>query len=100
MKSDVAFALENAGWPALLVDGAGTICHANAAAIGVFGAALGGESSGLSVVWAPENSSTVDQFLSQWERSAAPPVPLKFRGKDGHALSYLTSVCAYTKDGE
>ena len=100
MKSDVAFVLENAGWPALLVDGAGTICCANAAAISVFGAALGGESPRLSVFWAPDNSSTVDQFLAQWERSAAPTVPLKFRGKGGHTLGYLTSICAFTKDGQ
>ena len=100
MKSDVAFALENAGWPALLVDGAGTVRRANAAAISVLGAALGGESPGLSVVWAPENSSTVEQFLAQLERSAAPTVPLKFRGKGGQTLSYLTSICAFTKDGQ
>jgi two-component system, cell cycle sensor histidine kinase and response regulator CckA len=95
MKSDVAFALENAGWPALLVDGAGTICRANAAAISVFG-----EAPGLSVVWAPGNSSTVDQFLAQWERSAVPMVLLKFRGKGGHTLGYLTSVCAFKKDDQ
>ena len=39
MKSDVAFALENAGWPALLVDAAGAICRANPAATSLFGAA-------------------------------------------------------------
>jgi signal transduction histidine kinase/CheY-like chemotaxis protein len=100
MKSDVAFALENAGWPALLVDGGGTICRANAAAISLFGAALGGEAPGLSVVWAPENSSTVDQFLAQWERAAVPMVLLKFRGKGGHTLGYLTSICSFTKDGQ
>ena len=47
MKSDVAFALENAGWPALLVDGAGAICRANPAATSLFGAALAGESPRL-----------------------------------------------------
>jgi two-component system, cell cycle sensor histidine kinase and response regulator CckA len=100
MKSDVAFALENAGWPALLVDAAGTICRANAAAVSIFGAALGGEAPGLSVVWAPENSSTVDQFLTQWERSAVPMVLLKFREKGGRTLGYLTSVCSFTRDGQ
>ena len=100
MKSDVAFALENAGWPALLVDGAGRICRANTAAISVFGAAAGGEAPGLSVVWAPENSSTVDQFLTQWERSAVPMMLLKFRAKGGNTLGYLTSVCAFKKDDQ
>ena len=100
MKSDVAFALENAGWPALLVDGAGTICRANPAANSLFGAALDGESPRLSAVWAPENSSTADQFLAQWERSAAPTLLLKFRGKGGQTVGYLTSICAFTKDGQ
>jgi two-component system, cell cycle sensor histidine kinase and response regulator CckA len=38
--------------------------------------------------------------LSQWERSAAPTLLLKFRGKAGQAVSYLTSICAFAKDGQ
>jgi signal transduction histidine kinase len=100
MKSDVSFALENAGWPALLVDAAGAICRANPAATSLFGAVLAGESPRLSAVWSPDNSSGPDQFLAQWERSAAPTVPLKYRAKGGHTVSYLTSICAFTKDGQ
>ena len=99
MKSELAFPLENAGWPALLVDGAGAVCHANQAALRLFGAALAGDSPRLAAVWAPENSSAADQFLAQWERSAAPTVPLKFRGKGGQVVGYLTSICALTQDG-
>ena len=100
MKSDVAFALEGAGWPALLVDGGGIICRANPAAMSLFGAALAGEAPRLAAVWTPDNGSTADQFLAQWERSALPTVPLKFRGKGGQPVSYLTSVCVFTKDGQ
>jgi two-component system cell cycle sensor histidine kinase/response regulator CckA len=100
MKSDVSFALENAGWPALLVDAAGAICSANPAAASLFGAVLAGESPRLSAVWSPESSSVPDQFLAQWERSAVPTVPLKFRAKGGHTVGYLTSICAFTKDGQ
>jgi two-component system, cell cycle sensor histidine kinase and response regulator CckA len=100
MKSDVAFALESAGWPALLVDGASTICHANPAAKSLFGAALAGEAPRLAVVWAPDNSSTAEQFLALWERSGAPTVPLKFWCKGGQSVEYLTSICAFTKDGQ
>ena len=56
MKSDVAFALENAGWPALLVDGAAPSAVRNPAATNLFGAALAGESPRLSAVWSPENT--------------------------------------------
>jgi two-component system, cell cycle sensor histidine kinase and response regulator CckA len=100
MKSDVAFALENAGWPALLVDSAGAILRANPAAAGLIGSALAGESPSLSAIWSPENSSAADQFLSQWELSPVPTVPLKFKGKGGQAASYLTSICAFTGDGQ
>jgi two-component system, cell cycle sensor histidine kinase and response regulator CckA len=100
MKSDLNFALENAAWPALLVDAAGIICRANPAAASLFGAVLAGESPRLSAVWSPDNSSQPDQFLAQWERSTAPTVPLKFQAKGGHAVSYLTSICAFTKDGQ
>ena len=100
MKSNVGFALENAGWPALLVDAAGAICRANPAATSLFGAVLAGESPELSAIWSPENSSGADQFLVQWERSAAPTVPLKFQAKGGHTVGYLTSICAFTKDGQ
>jgi len=100
MKSDVSFALENASWPALLVDAAGAICCANPAATSLFGSVLAGESPRLSAVWSPDNSSAPDQFLAQWERSAAPTVPLKYRAKGGHTVGYLTSICAFTKDGQ
>jgi nitrogen-specific signal transduction histidine kinase len=100
MKSDVAFALESAGWPALLVDGASTICRANPAALSLFGAALAGEAPRLAAVWSPDNSSPADRFLAQWEHSAAPTVPLKFRSQGGQPVGYLTSICAFTKDGQ
>src|ERR1022692_2279816 len=100
MKSDVAFALESAGWPALLVDGASIICRANPAAMSLFGAAFAGEAPRLAAVWSPENSSTPDQFVAQWEHSSAPTLLLKFRCKSGQAVGYLTSVCAFSKDGQ
>ena len=100
MKPEVAFALENAGWPVLLVDGAAAVCHANQAAYGLFGAALAGDSPPLSAVWSPENSSAADQFLTQWERSAAAVVPLKFQDKSGEAVACPTSICAFTRNGQ
>src|ERR1039458_9256225 len=100
MKSDSGFALENAGWPALLVDDAGAICGANPAATRLFGAVLAGESPRLSAIWSPQNSIAADQFPSQWERSAPATVPLKFQAKGGNTVGYLTSICTFTKDGQ
>jgi two-component system, cell cycle sensor histidine kinase and response regulator CckA len=100
MKSDVGFALENAGWPALLVDGAGAICGASPAAKSLFGAALESDSPRLAAIWSSENTSTADQLLAQWERSAAPTLLLKFQVKGGRAVGYLTSICGLTKDDQ
>ena len=42
MKSDLIFGLENAGWPALLVDHSATIRRASQAAKSVFGSSMEG----------------------------------------------------------
>jgi two-component system cell cycle sensor histidine kinase/response regulator CckA len=98
MKSDVIFTLDNAGWPALLVDSASTICRANVSAIKLFGATLEGGAPLLSAIWAPENNTTAEQFLAHWERSPSSSVNLKFRAKGGSAVQYSTSICAFSKD--
>src|SRR5204862_1733432 len=87
MKADPGFfGLENAGWPALLVDPTSTIHRANQAAFKLFGAALASASPLLSVIWAEENTSTPEQFLAQWERAPAPTVWLRFRPKEGNGI--------------
>jgi len=98
MKADLAFGLENASWPALLVDGNGAVCRANPAAASLFGPALASDAPQLAAIWSPENGSGVEQFLAQWERSVTPTVSLKFRGKGGHTVIYLTAICAFTRE--
>ncbi len=95
MKADAAFALENAGWPALLVDAAGKICRANAAAKSLFGVALQGDAPRLSAIWAPDAQGSPEQFLVAWEHSPVPAVTLRLRGKEGATLATL---CAFTQD--
>jgi two-component system cell cycle sensor histidine kinase/response regulator CckA len=98
MKLDLVFTLENAGWPALLVDEAGTIRRANQTAVKAFGTALEGEATSLSAIWTPENRVTPEQFLATWERTPTAAVPLKFRTRGGTVASYLISVCSFTHD--
>ena len=100
MKSDVVFALENAGWPALLLDGTGTILRAAPAAAKTFGPVLEGEAPRLSAIWAPENGVTAEQFLVQWERSPTAALPLKFRVKGGSVSSLMTAICSFSKDSQ
>ncbi len=100
MKPEVVFALEQAGWPALLVDSASVICRANPAAVKTFGPTLEGASPNLSAIWSPENPATAEQFLVQWERAPAALVSLKFRVKGGNTISQSVSVCAWTRAGQ
>ena len=69
MKSDLVFGLENAGWPALLVEVGGTILRVNQAAVKTFGQVLEGEAPLLSALWTPENGMTADQFLAHIKKT-------------------------------
>jgi two-component system cell cycle sensor histidine kinase/response regulator CckA len=100
MKSDVVFILENAGWPALLLDGSGTILRANPAAVKMFGPVLEGEAPSLSAIWSAENGTTPEQFLAHWGLSPAGTVALKFLVKGGGTGVFLISICSFNKEGE
>jgi two-component system, cell cycle sensor histidine kinase and response regulator CckA len=100
MKSDVVFALENAAWPALLVNAAGTIVGANVAAIKLFGSVLEGETPLFSSIWPPENGATADQFMAQWEKAPTASAALKFRVKGGATQSFTVSVCSFSREGQ
>jgi signal transduction histidine kinase/CheY-like chemotaxis protein len=92
------FTLENADWPAFLVNGAGVILRANQMAVKVFGPALEGEAPLLSSMWPDENGAGAEQFLTQWENLPAPLAPLKFRSKSGGISSYLVAICPAHRD--
>jgi two-component system cell cycle sensor histidine kinase/response regulator CckA len=96
MKPEATFLLENANWPALLVDAASTILRANQAAVKLFGSTLEGASPLLAAVWATENGITAEQFLAQWERSPTPALALKFRVKGGGVATHALSICSCT----
>ena len=98
MKSDIVFVLENAAWPALLVDASSTILRANQAAVKTFGPALEGQSPLLGAIWSPENGATAEQFLAQTERSAASTATLKLRVKGGGTAACTATICSATID--
>jgi two-component system cell cycle sensor histidine kinase/response regulator CckA len=98
MKTDVVFALEEAEWPVLLVDGFGVICHANKSAITLFGPALESGTAPLMEIWSEENSQRVEEFLAMWEGAPATRIPLKFRTAAGALVSYAALICAYSHE--
>lgn len=100
MKTEALFTLDNAAWPALLVDGASTILRANQAAVKLFGSTLEGTSPLLSAIWSPENGNSAEQFLVQWERSPSPVMSLRFHVKGGGVATCTTFICSFLRDGQ
>jgi two-component system, cell cycle sensor histidine kinase and response regulator CckA len=98
MKPDAVFALENAGWPALLLDAASTVLRANAAAIKLLGPALEGTSAQLGAVWAATNSVPAEQYLAQWERAPASVVSVKLKVRGGAVANFPASLCTFVRD--
>jgi len=93
MKSDVTFQLENAAWPAFVVEAGGTIRYANQSAVDFFGPKLEGESLSLSALWA-DQKETAEQFLARWARSPAALTKIRFCGKGGKVATFDTCICS------
>ena len=99
MKPEVVFGLENALWPALLVNPVGAVMLSNGAAKTAFGTALGGTSPLLSAIWAPENGVTTTDFLKYWQQSPTAALELKFRTAAGKVAVFTTTVCQFNNEG-
>jgi signal transduction histidine kinase len=100
MKPEVVFGLENAAWPAVLVNAAGGVFLTNAAAKNFFGTALNGAAANLSSVWAPDNGVSTADFLGRWEQSPVTSKILKFRTSNGATTPFLVSVCQFQSEGK
>ena len=100
MKPEVVFGLENAAWPAVLVNAGGSVFVTNATAKNVFGPALSGDAANLAAVWAPENGGSAQDFLARWEQSPVTSGILKFKTACGAVTPFLTSICQFTNDGK
>jgi len=99
MNRQFVFALDNAGWPVLLVDGSLHITRANSSAARLFNLPPEPEDALLAGIWAPQNPSPAARFLDDWERAPAPSASLKFRGRGGDILAFTVSICAFFKEG-
>jgi nitrogen-specific signal transduction histidine kinase/CheY-like chemotaxis protein len=96
-KPEIFAAVEEAGWPALLIDGASTIRCANASARTVFGKTV--EGSPLSSLWPPDAESA-GQFLAQWEKAPTPFVSLRLQPRGGTPSAYQAWICACAWEGQ
>jgi two-component system, cell cycle sensor histidine kinase and response regulator CckA len=92
MKLDALNGLASAGWPVLLLDGAGTILAANPAAAAVFGPAAE-PGAALAAVWLAENDASPPDFLARAENTPTAMQPVKLLGAGGAPASYSACVC-------
>jgi two-component system cell cycle sensor histidine kinase/response regulator CckA len=99
MKPEVVFGLENAAWPALLVNAGGAVLMFNAAAKTAFGAALNGSPAQLAAIWAAANGSGAVEFLALWEKSRSPVMELKFHAAGGVDKKFSTAIAVLTSEG-
>jgi two-component system, cell cycle sensor histidine kinase and response regulator CckA len=99
MKPDFAFLLDQAAWPAFLVDDSGTIRKANHHAVQILGTVMEGESTLSASVWAAENNQTAEEFLTRVDLSSAPMRVLQFRVKGGQTMPFNTFICASPREG-
>jgi two-component system, cell cycle sensor histidine kinase and response regulator CckA len=99
MKPDFVFLLEQAAWPAFLVDYSGTIRKANQHAVQVLGTVMDGESTLSASIWAAGNGQTAEEFLTRVDLSSVPMRVLQFRVKGGQTLPFNTFVCASSREG-
>ena len=92
MKMDALNGLASAGWPALLLDGAGTILNANPAAAALFGPAAE-PGAVLAAIWLAENDASPPDFLARAERNPSAMLPVKLLGAGGLPASYSACLC-------
>lgn len=98
MRHEFFASFDNAAWPVLWVDAAGTILRANNAAIQLFGQGLASGTARLSALWLPSNPVPAEQFLLQWTRSPSPTVSLHLRARAGQELRTTAWITTWSRD--
>lgn len=98
MKVDLNFGLENAAWPAFVVDAQGVIRRASQGCAALFGSML--ESAYLSSIWGPGNEFSAEQFLARLERGIPAQNQLRLRIRGGGVAVMNALICHTIKDGQ
>jgi len=95
MTSDSFSAVGATGWPALLVDRAGLIHRANAAATRSFEPMLESLPVPLSRLWPAQTSVSPETWLTQWDPTAALLRSLRLKAAGGKTMQYSAAVSRF-----
>ena len=99
MKSDLIFALENAAWPAFLVNNSGKISRCSEGARSLFGPNAAPNAL-LSSLWGKENSDSTNQFLSKLGGGADVHPKIWLKLTDGTTSAFETWICSFQLESE
>ena len=97
MRRETDFVLEQAAWPAMLLDENGRICRVNQAARRVFDLPPSLRAASLASLWDDENKTPLEQFLR--EHLAAGTAPLKLRAAGGVKAPFVAHGTKVARDG-
>jgi two-component system cell cycle sensor histidine kinase/response regulator CckA len=100
MSLEAVSGLENAAWPALLVDARGVVLQSNAAAKDIFSSDLENGTMPLKTIWAPDNSLSSADFILRSEQTPVAVATLKFKTVNGSIKAFTTAVGALADEGE
>jgi signal transduction histidine kinase/CheY-like chemotaxis protein len=100
IKSETVFTLENANWPALLVDCVGNIRAVSMGAKNVFGQIIVTRPTLGQSVWSRENEQSPEEFFACYDEMVEHPYELRFKGRDGSTCSYQVHVCVLFHEGD
>lgn len=99
MKSEDVYGLENAGWPALVLDSGGTVRGCNQSAVAWFGAGVAKGSAPIYKLVAEEDAGKASKLLLSGEPASTPIQSIRFRAKDGKLESRRPIVCTLGVNG-
>lgn len=100
MTLEIDFALQNADWPCLVLDAAGTVRAANLAAIATFGSQLGKEGAKFALIWSPQNGTPLEKCLAQVDSAKSVTTTLKLQTTNGTVQSLKCSACIFIRGDE
>jgi two-component system, cell cycle sensor histidine kinase and response regulator CckA len=98
--SKTAIDLDQAAWPVLVVDAAGAVRRANAAAQRLFAGKSGAIPPDLTALWAPENALQPAQFLAQVKKAPTAMLPVKLRPGQGRAMAFTAGIGEWSEGRE
>jgi signal transduction histidine kinase/ActR/RegA family two-component response regulator len=96
VRTDGDFLLQEADWPAFLLQKDGRVLRANRAAVRAFGSNIEKPDTKLGTIWSPENRDSLAQFLSLPAPTLLPR--LKFRLKSGLPATFLVQMTCLPPD--